>query len=45
MNDSIAIDLLRGLVQIESLSHQEEEATEWLVAQMHAAGYAQRVRR
>jgi LysW-gamma-L-lysine carboxypeptidase len=40
MDDSAAIALLRGLVAIESLSHQEEEATAWLAAQMQALGYA-----
>jgi [amino group carrier protein]-lysine/ornithine hydrolase len=36
---SSAIELIRGLVAIPSLSHQESAATEWLVAQMRRAGY------
>ena len=34
-----AIDLIRGLVAIPSVSRQEEEASRWLVAQMTALGY------
>ena len=40
MDDNQAIELLRGLVAIESLSHHEEAAVDWLVAQMGAMGYA-----
>lgn len=40
MNDDQAIELLRGLVAIPSLSREEEVAAAWLVAQMRAAGYA-----
>jgi [amino group carrier protein]-lysine/ornithine hydrolase len=34
-----AVDLVRGLVAIRSLSCQEHEAAAWLVQQMDAAGY------
>ena len=34
-----AIELIRGLVAIPSLSHHESAAAEWLVAQMRHAGY------
>ncbi|MGL4651508.1 MAG: [LysW]-lysine hydrolase, partial [Caldilineaceae bacterium] len=44
MTDSItrdgAVALLRGLVEIPSLSFQETEAAHWLVAQMGAHGFA-----
>ncbi|MGH9387772.1 MAG: M20/M25/M40 family metallo-hydrolase [Vicinamibacterales bacterium] len=36
---SSAVELLRGLVAIPSLSHDESAATEWLVAEMRRAGY------
>ena len=39
MNREQAVDLLRGLVAIPSLSHQEAEASAWLAGQMRAAGY------
>ena len=39
MNREEAVDLLRGLVAIPSLSHHEQEASTWLVEQMRAAGY------
>jgi LysW-gamma-L-lysine carboxypeptidase len=34
-----AIELIRGLVAIPSLSHQESAASEWLVAEMRRAHY------
>ena len=34
-----AIDLLRGLVSIPSLSMQEAQASEWLVGQMQSLGF------
>ncbi len=40
MDDSQAIELVHGLVATESLSHSEDAATAWLVAQMQAHGYA-----
>ncbi|MCB0188469.1 MAG: M20/M25/M40 family metallo-hydrolase, partial [Caldilineaceae bacterium] len=40
MTKTRAIDLLRGLVAIPSLSRQERAASEWLVAQMKSLGYA-----
>lgn len=39
MERTQAIELLRGLVAIPSLSHQEAEASAWLVQQMAALGY------
>ena len=39
MDRSAAIDLIRGLVAIPSLSHHEAGASAWLVSQMQAAGY------
>ncbi|MFO7635201.1 MAG: M20/M25/M40 family metallo-hydrolase, partial [Caldilinea sp.] len=39
MNQEQAIELLRGLVAIPSLSHQEADASVWLVQQMQIAGY------
>jgi len=39
MERTQAIELLRGLVAIPSLSHQEAEASAWLAQQMAAAGY------
>ena len=39
MERAHAIELLRGLVAIPSLSYQEAEASAWLVQQMAAAGY------
>ncbi len=39
MNETAAVELLRGLVAIPSLSHEEAAASAWLVAQMAAAGY------
>lgn len=39
MERTQAIDLLRGLVAIPSISHQEAEASAWLAQQMAAAGY------
>ena len=35
-----AVDLLQGLVAISSLSRNEQAASQWLVAQMSALGYA-----
>ncbi len=37
---SDALALLQGLVAIPSLSRQEQDATHWLVEQMHTLGYA-----
>ena len=37
--DVAAVDLLRGLVAIPSLSHHEAAAAAWLVEQMRALGY------
>ncbi|MCS6827751.1 MAG: M20/M25/M40 family metallo-hydrolase [Caldilinea sp.] len=39
MDRAAAIELLRGLVAIPSLSHQEAEASAWLVTQMAASGF------
>uniref|UniRef100_A0A7C1FID6 Putative [LysW]-lysine hydrolase n=1 Tax=Caldilinea aerophila TaxID=133453 RepID=A0A7C1FID6_9CHLR len=39
MHREQAVELLRGLVAIPSLSHQEAEASAWLVAQMVASGF------
>ena len=39
MERDAAIDLVRGLVEIPSLSRQESVASAWLAAQMRAAGY------
>ena len=39
MNREEAVELLRGLVAIPSLSHHEQEASAWLAQQMLAAGY------
>ena len=39
MNRAAAIELVRGLVAIPSLSRQESQASAWLVEQMRAAGY------
>jgi LysW-gamma-L-lysine carboxypeptidase len=39
MNREQAIELLRGLVAIPSLSHQEAEASGWLAQQMAVLGY------
>jgi len=41
VTQSTAIDLLRGLVSISSLSGQEGEASAWLVEQMVQLGYTQ----
>lgn len=40
MDRAAAIDLIRGLVAIPSISGQERPAVDWLVQQMHALGYA-----
>ncbi len=40
VDDASAIALLRGLVAIPSLSHEESAAGAWLVEQMRALGYA-----
>jgi LysW-gamma-L-lysine carboxypeptidase len=40
MNRARSVALLRGLVEIPSLSMHEGEAVQWLVAQMEALGYA-----
>ena len=34
-----AVDLIRGLVAVPSLSHREQDATAWLVTTMRGAGY------
>ncbi len=39
MNREEAVELLRELVAIPSLSHQEQAASSWLARQMLAAGY------
>jgi len=39
MNREQAVELLQGLVAIPSLSHQEAEASAWLVGQMAASGF------
>ncbi len=39
MERTQAVELLRGLVAIPSLSHQEAEASAWLAQQMAALGY------
>jgi LysW-gamma-L-lysine carboxypeptidase len=39
MNREEAVELLRGLVAIPSLSHHEQEASAWLAQQMLVAGY------
>ena len=39
MERAQAIELLRGLVAIPSISHQEAEASAWLVQQMTTIGY------
>lgn len=39
MDCNQAISLLRGLVEIPSLSHEEGVASVWLAEQMRAAGY------
>ena len=39
MERATAVELVRGLVAIPSLSRQEQAASAWLVAQMHAAAY------
>ena len=39
MTGAAAIELVRGLVAIPSLSRQEAAASAWLVEQMRAAGY------
>lgn len=39
MDRDAAIELVRGLVSIPSLSRQEAAASTWLVVQMRAAGY------
>src|SRR5689334_18589318 len=39
MNRDAAVELVRGLVAIPSLSRQEAAASKWLVDQMRAAGY------
>lgn len=39
MDRAAAIELVRGLVAIPSLSRQEQAASVWLVEQMRAAGY------
>jgi [amino group carrier protein]-lysine/ornithine hydrolase len=43
MDRAQAIDLIRGLVAIKSLSHYEADATRWLVDQMRLAGYERTV--
>lgn len=40
MDEQGAVELLRGLVAIPSLSQHEDEATAWLCTQMHMLGYA-----
>ncbi len=40
MSRAQAVDLLQGLVAIPSLSRNERDASEWLVAQMRALGYS-----
>lgn len=40
MDEGRAAELLQGLVAIPSLSRQEQAASEWLVAQMRALGFA-----
>lgn len=39
MEPAAAVALLRGLVAIRSVSHEEAEAAHWLAAQMAVAGY------
>lgn len=39
MDRAAAVELVRGLVAIPSLSRQEAEASAWLVQQMKSAGY------
>jgi LysW-gamma-L-lysine carboxypeptidase len=39
MDRSAAVDLIRGLVAIPSLSREEADAARWLVGQMDALGY------
>jgi len=39
MDQAAAIDLVRGLVEIPSLSRQESVAAAWLAAQMRGAGF------
>ena len=39
MDHSAAVDLVRGLVAIPSLSRHEAEASQWLAGQMRSAGY------
>lgn len=39
MERAAAIELVRGLVAIPSLSRQEQPAAQWLAGQMRAAGY------
>lgn len=39
MDQAAAIDLVRGLVEIPSLSRQESVASAWLAAQMRGAGF------
>jgi [amino group carrier protein]-lysine/ornithine hydrolase len=39
MDRTAAVELVRGLVAIPSLSRQEAEAARWLVSRMAAAGY------
>jgi len=39
ITQSVATDLLRGLVAVPSLSRQESAASSWLVEQMQALGY------
>ena len=38
LSDEAALDLLEGLVRIPSVSHQEADAVNWLVARMTASG-------
>ncbi|HEX6162523.1 MAG TPA: M20/M25/M40 family metallo-hydrolase, partial [Vicinamibacterales bacterium] len=39
MNQDAAVELVRGLVEIPSLSRQESVASAWLTAQMRGAGF------
>jgi LysW-gamma-L-lysine carboxypeptidase len=39
MDRAAAVELIRGLVAIPSLSRHEAEASSWLAAQMHANGF------
>jgi acetylornithine deacetylase/succinyl-diaminopimelate desuccinylase-like protein len=39
MDRAAAVDLVRGLVAIPSLSRQEDAAAHWLASKMQAVGY------